>query len=633
MPDLALPISAHPSTQASFTAGLNPQQKAAVEAFHKPLLILSSSGTGKTHVLATKFIYAVHVLGYKPDEIMAVTFTRKAAHELKERIGRKIVADVENLYVGTFHSLSSRMLRIHQAIHTGEKPFTIVEPEEIKMTLTGILASLDGFGNSSSSREIDKRINGLLKTIDAAKNIGVNLGSDSNSTWITSAPGTSKEDSDILAQYEKTMRENRCLDYNDLILDFIRLTNSNPIIARSWRKKFKLVLVDEYQDTNPVQERWLQIFSDAGNNLACFGDDDQAVYGWRHATVDNILNFEKRYPNSVVIKLGINYRCPEQIVRKAGKLISANQKRLSKTVRSGNKGQGDVASISCNGQQGILNQALVLIQSVAKAQPKDITVLARTNSDADEVAQFLSRHGVNIFRFNPDADSSPQLQTFLAWLRLLANESDSPAAIKIMTSLAGLGIAQAVWRAARMEGIPVMQWLSKRADAGSLRQDGLLRLMDIYQGLRSATMISSTSEMIELALTYTDLDKDIEALNPARRARFFRQYMAISEHAHRVEDLATIIATAQTEIADVDGRPDNAVAVSTMHAMKGLESPVVISPGWSKGKFPSGFDKGDEIDEARRLAFVTITRASARCFLLWDSQLGPSPFLTEMGLA
>jgi superfamily I DNA/RNA helicase len=146
-------------------------------------------------------------------------------------------------------------------------------------------------------------------------------------------------------------------------------------------------------------------------------------------------------------------------------------------------------------------------------------------------------------------------------------------------------------------------------------------------------MISSTSEMIELALTYTDLDKDLEALNPARRARFFRQYMAISEHAHRIDDLATIIATAQTEIADVDGRPDNAVAVSTMHAMKGLESPVVISPGWSKGKFPSGFDKGDEIDEARRLAFVTITRASAQCYLLWDSQLGPSPFLTEMGLA
>lgn len=633
MPDLASTIPAEPQIEAALTDGLNPQQRRAVEEFHKPLLVLSSSGTGKTHVLAPKFIYAVQVLGYEPDEIMAVTFTRKAAHELKERIGKKISADLYNLYVGTFHSLSSRMLRIHQAIHTGEKPFTIVEPEEIKMTLTGILASLDGFENSSSSREIDKRINGLLKTIDAAKNIGAGLNHTSGSSWVRSAPGLSREDADILAQYDRTMRENRCLDYNDLILDFVRLTGANPIVARSWKKKFKLVLVDEYQDTNPVQERWLQIFTDNGSNLACFGDDDQAVYGWRHATVDNILTFEKRYSGAVVIKLGINYRCPEQIVCKAGKLISANQKRLAKTVRSGKTAEGDVVSISCNGASGMLNQTLMLVQSVAKAKPKDITILARTNSDADEVAQFLLRNGVNVFRFNPDADSSPQLQAFLAWLRLLANESDSPAAIKIMTSLAGLGTAQAVWRASRMESIPVMQWLAKRADNGSLKQDGLCRVLDTYRALRSATMISSTSEMIELALSFTDLDKDLEALNASRRARFFRQYMAIAEHARWVEDLATVIATAQTDIADVAGRPENAVAVSTMHAMKGLESPIVISPGWSKGKFPSGFDKGDEIDEARRLAFVTVTRASARCYLLWESQLGPSPFLTEMGLA
>ncbi|MBD2745844.1 ATP-dependent helicase [Microvirga sp. BT688] len=633
MPDLASTISADSSLQSVLTQGLNTQQKWAVEEFGRPLLVLSSSGTGKTHVLATKFIYAVQVLGFKPEEIMAVTFTRKAAHELKDRIGNKIKTDLDNLYVGTFHSLSSRMLRIHQAIHTGEKPFTIVEPEEIKMTLTGILASLDGFANSSSSREIDKRINGLLKTIDAAKNIGAALSHAAGSSWVKSAPGLSREDADILAQYDRTMRENRCLDYNDLILDFVRLTGANPIVARSWKKKFKLVLVDEYQDTNPVQERWLQIFTENGSNLACFGDDDQAVYGWRHATVDNILTFEKRYPGSVVIKLGINYRCPEQIVRKAGKLISANQKRHAKTVKSGKAAQGDVVSISCNGPGGMLNQALMLVQSVAKAPPKDITVLARTNSDADEVAQFLLRHGVNVFRFNPDADSSPQLQTFLAWLRLLANEQDSPAATKIMTSLAGLGTAQAVWRAARMESLPVMQWLSKRADNGTLKHEGLSRLVDTYRALRSATMISSTSEMVELALSYTDLDKDLEALNSARRSRFFRQYMAISEHARRVEDLATVIATAQTDIADVAGRPANAVAVSTMHAMKGLESPIVISPGWSKGKFPSGFDKGDEIDEARRLAFVTVTRASARCYLLWESQLGPSPFLSEMGLA
>jgi DNA helicase-2/ATP-dependent DNA helicase PcrA len=634
-----------PDTQTvpPWLAGLNPPQREAVLTTEGPVLMLAGAGTGKTAALTHRLAYLLRERLAFPGEILCVTFTNKAAREMRERVGQLIGPGVEGMpWLGTFHAIGAKMLRRHAELAGLQSNFTIIDTDDqlrlLKQLITG--ADLD------EKRWPARQLAGL---IDRWKNRGLNpadLDAAENEAY---ANGKGRQ---FYQLYQDRLKALNAADFGDLLLGVLNLLRNNREVLEQYQRRFKYVMVDEYQDTNAVQYLWLRLLAQERKNICVVGDDDQSIYSWRGAEVANILRFEKDFPGSKVIRLEQNYRSTPQILAAASGLIDANSQRLGKTLWTEAEAGDKIRVIGVwdgpEEARRIGDEAEGLMRRGVSLAKQAILVRAQFQTRELEdrfIAIGLPYRIVGGFRFYERAE----IRDAMAYLRVVAQPSDDLAFERIYnTPKRGLGdkTLEKLHRHARARGIPLALAAIEIADTDELparARNTLVALMRDFARWRDA---AKTLVPAELARTILDESGYTAALQAERSAESAGRLENLSELARAMEDYDTLGAFLEhvSLVMDNDADADaDKITIMTIHAAKGLEFDHLYLPGWEEGVFPSqrAMDEGglNALEEERRLAYVAITRARRQCTILhaanrriygqWTSSI-PSRFIGEL---
>ena len=631
-----------------YLAGLNAEQRAAVEAVDGPVLVLAGAGTGKTRVLTTRIAHMIALGRARAHEILAVTFTNKAAREMRERVGALAGPAGEGMpWLGTFHSISTKILRRHAELVGLKSSFTILDTDDQVRLLKQLI----------QAENIDeKRWPGraLAWQIDAWKNRGL------TPARVPAAEGegfANGKGIKLYAAYQERLKTLNAADFGDLMLECLRLFQEQPDVLADWQRRFRYMLVDEYQDTNVVQYLWLRILAQRGNatappNLCCVGDDDQSIYGWRGAEVDNILRFDKDFPSAFVVRLERNYRSTGHILGAAAGLIAHNQDRLGKTLFT----DGDAgAKPTVTGVWDSEEEARAVGEDIEQAQRKghsldEIAILVRASYQMREFEERFITLGLP-YRVigGPRFYERAEIRDALAYLRCVAQPADDLAFERIVnTPRRGLGDStlQAIHDSARSSRQPMMSAARMLVETEELKPKprGALRMLldDIarWSGLLDARPHGQLAEMILEESGYVAMwQKDRTAEAAGRLENLKELIRAMEEFPDMGSFLEHISLVMEKEEAVAEAR----VSIMTLHGAKGLEFETVFLPGWEEGLFPSqrSMDENGRagLEEERRLAYVGITRAKrrARIFFatnrrihgLWQTTI-PSRFLDDL---
>ena len=609
-------------------AGLNEAQRAAVTAGDGPLLLIAGPGSGKTRVLTHRIAYLVRERGVRPQAICAVTFTNKAAREMKERLEHLIGDQVRELTVGTFHALCARILRQYGNEIGLARSFTIYDDDDQLSVVKSALKDLDLDPKQVAPRS-------MLAGISAAKSNGLSPADFSRQV-------DNYRDELVLRvyrRYQETLERNEALDFDDLLLralDLLGLPNGRA--AARLQERYQHVLVDEYQDTNLVQFELVRRLAAPQNNLCVVGDEDQSVYGWRGATIKNILEFEQVYPQAQVIKLEQNYRSTKQILQAANAVIAGNSQRKDKRLWTEN---GDGERVIVKELADERHEAQFVVQEIERLidrlgyTPGDFAVLYRTNGQSRALEEAFVRYGV-LYQIIGGTRfyERREIKDVMALLRLILNPQDDVSLRRVVEAMpVGRGLGSKTWarleawgQAAGMSAAGALgAWATPGADpvpplsgsaAGAARA-----LMGLLADLRSRIGIDDLPTLYDRALEasgYARLLQD--GTEPERwenvrelRARL-AEYVSLPLHMQ----LLTFLEEAAL-VADVDALAEGASAVTliTLHAAKGLEFPVVFIVGLEDGLLPHvrSLDSPDSLEEECRLAYVGITRARQRLYL------------------
>ena len=631
------------AAQPPYLNGLNAEQRQAIEQVDGPVLVLAGAGTGKTRVLTTRIAHILWTRRARPNEILAVTFTNKAAREMKERIGHLLGGGAEGMpWLGTFHSIGMRILRRHAELVGLASNFTILDTDDqIRLIKQLIQAE-----KLDEKRWPARQLAGL---IDGWKNKGLVPGKVPPGEAFSFANGRAIE---LYAAYQKRLKELNAADFGDLLLENLRLFQENPDVLKQYHRWFTYILVDEYQDTNVAQYLWLRLLAQGSHNICCVGDDDQSIYGWRGAEVDNILRFEKDFPGAVVIRLEHNYRSTAHILGAASKLIARNVGRLGKTLRT-NSGAGDKLLV-----RGVYDDS-----EEARLTAEDIDRLRREGVALNHMA-ILVRASFQMRAFEdrfvtmgmpyrviggPRFYERQEIKDAIAYLEVMQNPAADLKFERIVNvPKRGLGdqTVQAVFQLARGEGLSLFHAARLITETEELKPAARKSLRALtedfarWRGLAGAMPHTDLAELILDESGYTAMwqkDKSPQAQSRLENLKELIRFMgefdslgAFLEHVSLVMDV------------DQTGDGDR-VSVMTLHGAKGLEFDVVFLPGWEEGLFPHQRaldENGNEgLEEERRLAYVGITRAkrlltisfaqNRRVHGSWQSAM-PSRFLDEL---
>ncbi|MTW15472.1 AAA family ATPase [Rhodoplanes serenus] len=697
--------------RAPYLDGLNPEQRLAVETLDGPVLVLAGAGTGKTRVLTTRIAHILSLGRARAGEILAVTFTNKAAREMKTRIGSMVGEVVEGMpWLGTFHSIGAKILRRHAEL-VGLKPaFTILDTDDQIRLLKQLIAA-----ENIDEKRWPARL--LANQIDHWKNRGLTPDQVSAGEGAAFANGRGR---DLYAAYQARLKTLNAADFGDLLLETIRLFREHPEVLRQYQTRFKYILVDEYQDTNVAQYLWLRLLaqrssqgtaltpaavpaeqssaagegeppsslrtpvpphpaserrSDADlspqgrgetapvarsrttsgleqKNICCVGDDDQSIYGWRGAEVDNILRFDHDFPGATVIRLERNYRSTAHILGAASHLIAHNEGRLGKTLRSeGAEGDKVVVSSAWDSEEE------------ARAVGEEIEQLQRRGQRLDEVA-ILVRASFQMREFEdrfvtlglpyrviggPRFYERAEIRDAIAYLRLVAQPADDLAFERIVNvPKRGLGDAtlQALHDLARARGVPLSEAARLMAATDALKPKPRAALRDVvaaFDRWRAQRDTLPHTELAEIVLDesgYTEMWQKDRSADAAGRLENLKELVRSMEEFENLQGFLEHVAL----VMDTDRGDDNeAVSIMTLHAAKGLEFDTVFLPGWEEGLLPHqrSLDENGRagLEEERRLAHVGLTRArklarisfvsNRRIHGSWTSSL-PSRFLDEL---
>jgi DNA helicase-2/ATP-dependent DNA helicase PcrA len=598
-------------------ADLNPHQRQAVMHGDGPLLILAGAGSGKTRTLTHRIAWLIRERNVSPREILAVTFTNKAAGEMRERL-EKLLGSVEGLWVSTFHSACVRILRREMEQVGFTSQFTIYDDSDQERLLKAVLKELNIAEQTLKPRA-------AAAAIDGAKNRGL---------WPEDLPGgdyAADLIAKVYARYQERLKLANALDFGDLLLWVVRLLESDAGVRRRWQGRFRHLLVDEFQDTNQVQYRLIRLLAGGERNLCVVGDDDQSIYRWRGAEVGNILNFEIDYPGCVTIRLEQNYRSTQTILAAAGGVVARNLGRKGKTLWTDNPA-GEPLSVETLPDD--LEEARFVAGELTRLRRggrrlRDMAVFYRTNAQSRAFEEALVREklpyvmvgGVKFF-------SRMEIKDILAYLRLLVNPADAVAARRIINVPArGIGTAT-VERIATLEGeagglLPACRLAVERGllpGAAAQRVAAFAALMDDFRGrLNNDTPYAElTADLID-ASGYGAMLREERTEEARDRLRNLEELLAgMEEHAAQEPTLAGYLEQVAlvTDLDSFDASLDR-VALMTLHAAKGLEFPVVFMTGMEEGLFPlarSGNDD-EELEEERRLCYVGMTRAREKLYL------------------
>ncbi|MGE0563703.1 MAG: ATP-dependent helicase [Pseudolabrys sp.] len=633
---------------AAYLDALNPEQREAVETLDGPVLVLAGAGTGKTRVLTTRIAHILNLGRARPNDILAVTFTNKAAREMKERVGHMVGQAVEGMpWLGTFHSIGVKILRRHAELVGLKSGFTILDVDDQIRLLKQILEAED-----IDEKRWPARV--LANLIDGWKNRGLVPAQVPAGEGASFANGKGRK---LYEAYQTRLKTLNAADFGDLLLECIRLFRENPEILKQYQRFFKYILVDEYQDTNVAQYLWLRLLAQKADgeppkNICCVGDDDQSIYGWRGAEVDNILRFEHDFPGAKIVRLERNYRSTGHILSAAAQLIAHNEGRLGKTLRTEDVAGEKVQLTSCWDSE-----------EEARAVGEEIEQLQRNKHNLDQIA-ILVRASFQMREFEdrfvtlglpyrviggPRFYERAEIRDALAYLRVIAQPADDLAFERIVNvPKRGLGDAtvQMLYDHARKKGIPLAAAavvLSATDEMKPKPRATLRALMEDFarwSKLKDTMVHTELAEMVLDESGYTDMWKSNKSADAAGRLDNLKELVRSMEEFENLsgflEHISLVMDTDRSEGGE-------AVNIMTLHSAKGLEFDTVFLPGWEEGLFPSQRTLDEQgragLEEERRLAHVGLTRARKRARLyfatnrrihgLWTSTV-PSRFLDEL---
>jgi DNA helicase-2/ATP-dependent DNA helicase PcrA len=622
--------------------GLNPAQLKAVQHLKGPLLVLSGAGTGKTRVLISRLTQLIATGTAKPWNILAVTFTNKAAREMKLRVADIIGPEVERVWFGTFHALGAKILRRHAEL-VGLKPnFTILDTDDQLRLVKQLMeaANLD-------QKRFPPRM--LLAVISRWKDKG--LTPDQLSTG-------QKEDmpegvnADFYVRYQDRLKNLNACDFGDLLLHNLTIFNKNPDVLAEYHSRITHLLVDEYQDANMAQYLWLRLLAQKSRNICCVGDDDQSIYGWRGAEITNMLKFEEIYPEAEVIRLEQNYRSTGHILEAASALISHNESRLGKSLYTNiDKGEKIAVSGFWDGA-GEARYVADKIESMVKQgqmEYNEIAVLVRAGHQTREFEERFVQIGLPYRVVGAKFYERREIRDAIAYLRLIVQPADDLAFERIInTPRRGIGEAtvQTIHRLARKDGLPMLATAEKLINSDELKpaaKRSLGEVVNMFVGWRQDAEKISHTDLAMRVLDesgYTDMWQREKTPDAEGRLENLKELVVAIESFDNLEGFLEHISL----VMDSDNiATEGEVTLMTLHAAKGLEFNLVFLPGWEEGVFPSQRTVNESgsigLEEERRLAYVGITRARRMVIISYASSrmvhgswqsLVPSRFLMEL---
>ena len=629
-----------------YLAGLNPEQRAAVEATDGPVLVLAGAGTGKTRVLTVRLAHLLATGRARPWEMLTVTFTNKAAREMRERTATLIGAQAEALrWLGTFHAIAAQILRRHAELVGLKSNYTILDTDDQERLSKQVLEA----ENLDPKRWTPRALSGL---IDQWKNRGWTPDKLPAAEGNHFANGKGQA---LYRMYQDRLRVLNACDFGDLLLHNLTIFMANPDVLAEYHNRFRYILVDEYQDTNVAQYLWLRLLAQKNQNICCVGDDDQSIYGWRGAEVDNILRFERDFPGAKVIRLERNYRSTSHILAAASGLIAANKGRLGKTLwTEADGGEKVVVRGVWDGEA----ESRLIADEIEQAKKKgrrysDAAILVRA---AFQMRAFEERFVLLQIPYvvigGPRFFERAEIRDAVAYLRLIYSEDDDLAFERVVnTPKRGIGdtTVQKLLQVARLNAVPASaaaRQLVLTDELAARTRTALSNFLRDLERWRIEAGQKDHARLLETVLEesgYTDalrLDRSPQAQTRLENLKELVGAMSQFENlAGFLEHVALVLDIDRTSGGD-------RVQIMTLHQAKGLEFPLVFLPGWEEGVFPSqrSMDESGEkgLEEERRLAYVGITRAreearvsfaaNRQVYGRWTSQL-PSRFVDELPLA
>ena len=641
MPDLVPAPAEYP-----FLDGLNPPQREAVLTTEGPVLVLAGAGTGKTAALTARLAFLIASRKAWPSQILAVTFTNKAAREMRERVGKLSGGALEGMpWLGTFHSIAAKMLRSHAELVGLQSNFTILDTDDQLRVLKQLIAAANLDENRSPARQ-------LAGLIDRWKNRGWTPDQVDAGESEAFAAGRGAE---LYAAYQDRLRTLNACDFGDLLLHMLVIFRRHGDVLESYRDRFRYLLVDEYQDTNASQYEWLKLLAHPRNNLCCVGDDDQSIYSWRGAEVANILRFEKDFPGAAVIRLEQNFRSTSHILAAADGLIAHNSGRLGKTLWT-DRGDGDKVRVIgvWDGPEEARRVGEEAESHEARGHSlDDIAILVRAQFQTREFEERFIAIGLNYqiiggFRFYERAE----IRDAIAYLRLIAQPADDLAFERIVnTPKRGLGdkAVATIHRHARASQAPLLMAAANLLDSDELTPQARRSLGNFVADIARWRQMADALPAPELARILLDESGYTAMLQADRSAEAAGRLENLAELTRAMEEYETLGAFLEhvSLVMDNDqASQGDRVTIMTIHAAKGLEFDIVYLVGWEEGVFPSqrAMDEGGvaSLEEERRLAYVAITRARKKATVIhaanrriygqWTSSI-PSRFVGELPAA
>ena len=607
--------------------GLNPAQREAVEHVHGPMLVLAGAGSGKTRVLTSRIVNLIEQHGVPVQRIFAVTFTNKAAGEMKARVGRMLGRDPAGLWIGTFHSLSARLLRREAELLGFTRAFTIYDEDDREALVRRLLESKGHSPKTFTPRAVSSVISSAKNRMQGPEDLA------------TSSPfdRLAKVAADVYTALGPAMQTANAMDFDDLMLLPLRLFREHPDRLAAWRDRFAFILVDEFQDTNKAQYEMVRALGGHGNVMVV-GDDDQSIYGWRGADVKNMRQFQDDFPGTQVVKLEENYRSSQVVLDAANAVIAENRGRMGKTLVTRRRGRESITLLTAADERDEAEwvvRELMRRRQANDFEPRDMAVLYRTNSQSRAMEEAFRRAGMPYRLIGAISFyDRREVKDLLAYLRLIANPRDDAAFLRAIavprrglgdTSLATLQDVASAWKQ------PLLA-VARAADrAPELRPNVRIALLNFAQ------LVDSLAAQAQTLAPADVLERLIEAI------KYEQVLMTEADGADRWENVRELVAaTAEwsevagddepstplerflTEAALLSGNDklagsEDGVTLMTLHTAKGLEWPLVVMSGLEHGLFPLARSEETPggLEEERRLCYVGLTRSRDKLYLTW----------------
>ena len=634
---------------ANYMEGLNPAQREAVEVLNGPVLMLAGAGTGKTKALTCRIAHLLMTHAAKPNEILAVTFTNKAAREMKNRIGGLLGEAVEGMpWLGTFHSICAKLLRRHAELIGLKGNFTILDSDDQLRLLKQLVVASDVDEKRWPPRMLAGIIDNWKNKAWTPANVPVAESSAFDGKGV-----------ELYAAYQARLKTLNACDFGDLLLHVVTILQTHEDVLKQYQRWFKYILVDEYQDTNVAQYLWLRLLAADHKNICCVGDDDQSIYGWRGAEVGNILRFEKDFPGAHVVRLEQNYRSTGHILGAAGGVIDANKNRLGKTLFTDGEDGEQVRLIGhWDGEEEArwIGDEIEALQRGTRGRDAmgldSMAILVRASHQMRAFEDRFLTIGLP-YRVigGPRFYERMEIRDAMAYFRLAVSQDDDLAFERVVnTPKRGLGdkAVQTIQMTARSNGVNLVDGARICVQAGAIKGKGGAALGILVQGLdrwhrqvrEEADTHVELAEMILDESGYTGHWQNDKTPEAPGRLENLKELVKALENFENLQGFLEHVSLIMDNETEEQGEK---VSIMTLHAAKGLEFPAVFLPGWEDGLFPSQRSMDESglkgLEEERRLAYVGITRAEEICTISfaanrrvygqWQSAL-PSRFIDEL---